>query len=77
MDFYHTFLLAFLKKLESESKSWSKISFLFQVDVKISPGTHATEDAGIELINLSLYNIFIIFSILFDTVLPVFSGHSK
>ena len=23
-DFYHTFLLALLKKLESESKSWSK-----------------------------------------------------
>ena len=25
MEFYHTFLLALLKKLESESKSWSKI----------------------------------------------------
>ena len=25
IEFYHTFLLALLKKLESESKSWSKI----------------------------------------------------
>ena len=25
MEFYHAFLLALLKKLESESKSWSKI----------------------------------------------------
>ena len=25
MEFYHTFLLALLKMLESESKSWSKI----------------------------------------------------
>ena len=25
MEFYHTFLFALLKKLESESKSWSKI----------------------------------------------------
>ena len=29
LEFYHTFLLALLKKLESESESWSKIILIW------------------------------------------------